>query len=242
MTTQRNGDQNVRPAGGSVHGVGPSTVLGNRYAVQRRLGPLPRRTLVRPRHHPRTQRGRRLLGEDDPHAAATLDAPAGQPAWTTTAWSACSTSATRTGPRSTSRRPCPRRTPSPRSSSRAGCPPRRPGASPVRRPPASRPPAPAACTTCASPPTRCCAPNSTVKVRGVAASAAMASDDDLDSASAARVDAVGVVALAYAALTSRWPLPTPAAGSRAHPGSWVGSQHRPRSLPGCQVTSTRCAA
>ncbi|MGA8980744.1 MAG: hypothetical protein WB473_16660, partial [Pedococcus sp.] len=61
------------------------------------------------------------------------------------------------------------------------------------------------------------APDGTIKVRGVATSAAMAFDDDLDSASAARVDAVGVVALAYAALTSRWPLPTPVPGVESAP-------------------------
>src|SRR6476661_1463550 len=38
MTAQRSGDF----PGGSVHGVGPSTVLGGRYAVQRRLEQLPR--------------------------------------------------------------------------------------------------------------------------------------------------------------------------------------------------------
>src|SRR6478735_6091414 len=38
MTAQRSGDSR----GGTVHGVGPSTVLGARYAVQRRLEQLPR--------------------------------------------------------------------------------------------------------------------------------------------------------------------------------------------------------
>ncbi|HEY7717214.1 MAG TPA: hypothetical protein VH915_00525, partial [Pedococcus sp.] len=46
-----------------------------------------------------------------------------------------------------------------------------------------------------------------VKLSGLATAAALAGVDDLDSAEAARVDAVGVVAIAYAALTSRWPLP-----------------------------------
>jgi hypothetical protein len=57
----------------------------------------------------------------------------------------------------------------------------------------------------------------TIKVRGVATLAAMASDDDIDATAAARLDAVGVVALAYAALTSRWPLPGGAAGLESAP-------------------------
>jgi hypothetical protein len=46
----------------------------------------------------------------------------------------------------------------------------------------------------------------TIKVRGVATTAAMAAEEDLDATQAARLDAVGVVALTYAALTSRWPM------------------------------------
>ena len=45
-----------------------------------------------------------------------------------------------------------------------------------------------------------------VKVSGLATAAALAGVDDLDSTEASRADAVGVVALTYAALTSRWPL------------------------------------
>jgi hypothetical protein len=61
------------------------------------------------------------------------------------------------------------------------------------------------------------AADGTVKVRGVATAAAMASEEDLDSAAAARVDAVGVVAITYAALTSRWPLPGSVPGLEAAP-------------------------
>jgi hypothetical protein len=46
-----------------------------------------------------------------------------------------------------------------------------------------------------------------VKLSGLATAAALAGVDDLEGTAAARVDAVGVVALTYAALTSRWPLP-----------------------------------
>lgn len=57
----------------------------------------------------------------------------------------------------------------------------------------------------------------TIKVRGVATTAAMATDDDVDASRAARTDAVGVVAITYAALTSRWPLPGHVAGLESAP-------------------------
>src|SRR5690349_18815152 len=47
----------------------------------------------------------------------------------------------------------------------------------------------------------------TVKVRGVATAAALAGVEEVESTQASRIDAVGTVAIAYAALTSRWPLP-----------------------------------
>ena len=149
----------VDERGGSVHGVGPSTVLGGRYAVQRRLEQLPtRRTLVGPRHHPRARRGRRLLRRG---RAARRRRPRRRP------------------PRRRPRQPPPgagaRRGPlrrhrvlrrgghhrgaHPRPDPRAGRPARRGGraASPARRRPASRPRARAACTTSGSPRTRSCA-------------------------------------------------------------------------------------
>jgi hypothetical protein len=57
----------------------------------------------------------------------------------------------------------------------------------------------------------------TVKVRGLATAAAMAEVEDVEPDVAARLDAVGVVAIAYAALTSRWPLPGGGAGLEAAP-------------------------
>ena len=57
----------------------------------------------------------------------------------------------------------------------------------------------------------------TIKVRGVATTAAMAAEEDLDATQAARLDAVGVVALTYAALTSRWPMPGSVAGLESAP-------------------------
>ena len=56
-----------------------------------------------------------------------------------------------------------------------------------------------------------------IKVSGLATAAALAGDDDLDSAQASRADAVGVVAITYAALTSRWPLPVPVPGLEPAP-------------------------
>jgi hypothetical protein len=49
----------------------------------------------------------------------------------------------------------------------------------------------------------------TVKVRGLATAAALARVEE-DSAAAARTDAIGLVALTYAALTGLWPLDAPA--------------------------------
>jgi eukaryotic-like serine/threonine-protein kinase len=61
------------------------------------------------------------------------------------------------------------------------------------------------------------APDGTVKVRGVATTDAMTSPGDLDSGDASRRDAIGVVAVTYAALTSRWPLPDPVPGLEGAP-------------------------
>ena len=46
-----------------------------------------------------------------------------------------------------------------------------------------------------------------VKLRGLATMAALAGVDDVDDQSAARADAVAVVAIAYAGFTGHWPLP-----------------------------------
>ncbi len=56
-----------------------------------------------------------------------------------------------------------------------------------------------------------------IKVRGVATAAAMASADDVASTEASRIDAVGVVAVTYAALTSRWPLEEAVPGLKLAP-------------------------
>ena len=56
-----------------------------------------------------------------------------------------------------------------------------------------------------------------IKVSGLAVAAALDGADDLDPLEASRADAVALVALAYAGLTSRWPLPDPPAGLEAAP-------------------------
>ncbi|SDP53574.1 hypothetical protein SAMN04489867_2823 [Pedococcus dokdonensis] len=67
----------------------------------------------------------------------------------------------------------------------------------------------------------------TIKVRGVATTASMTTDEEVDASRAARTDAVGVVAVTYAALTSRWPLP----------GSVPGLESAPRVVGGVPAPS-----
>jgi hypothetical protein len=56
-----------------------------------------------------------------------------------------------------------------------------------------------------------------IKVRGLATEAALVEADDLPSDQASRGDTVALVALTYALLTSRWPLPGPDSGLEAAP-------------------------
>ena len=56
-----------------------------------------------------------------------------------------------------------------------------------------------------------------IKVSGLAIAAALDGADDLDPVEASRSDAVALVALAYAGLTSRWPLPDLPPGLEAAP-------------------------
>jgi hypothetical protein len=52
----------------------------------------------------------------------------------------------------------------------------------------------------------------TVKLSGLATAAALSGVEEPDAVAASRTDAVGVVAITYAALTSRWPLSPPVVG------------------------------
>jgi len=61
------------------------------------------------------------------------------------------------------------------------------------------------------------ASDGTVKVSGLAIAAALDGVDEVDPVEASRADAVALVALAYAALTSRWPADTPVEGLEAAP-------------------------
>ena len=61
------------------------------------------------------------------------------------------------------------------------------------------------------------APDGAIKISGVAVVAAIEGTEEPDPAAASRRDAVSVVALAYAALTSRWPLTEQVAGVEPAP-------------------------
>ena len=60
-------------------------------------------------------------------------------------------------------------------------------------------------------------PDGAIKVEGVAVAAAIDDAQEPDAEAASRLDAVGVVALAYAALTGRWPLDEQVAGIEPAP-------------------------
>ena len=197
-----------------MHGVGPSTVLGGRYAVQRRLEKLPHAERWSA-HDTTLERDVVVVcfGEDDAHAPATLDAARraagldnhrlvrvldvgrseGTAFYVEEAIAEAHTLAQvleQGGLPAEEARRIAGETATGLEAARSR------GLHHLRLTPHSV----------------LRAPDGTIKVRGVATAAAMDSDDDLDSASAARLDAVGVVALTYAALTSRWPLPTPVPG------------------------------
>ena len=191
-----------------MHGVGPSTVLGGRYAVQRRLETLPHAERWSA-HDTTLERDVVVVcfGEDDPHAPATLDAARraagldnhrlvrvldvgrsdGTAFYVEEAIAEAHTLAQILQQGGLPAEEARRIAGEAATGLEAG---RSRGLHHLRLTPHSV----------------LRAPDGTIKVRGVATAAAMASDDDRDSASAARLDAVGVVALTYAALTSRWPL------------------------------------
>ena len=82
----------------------------------------------------------------------------------------------------------------------------------------------------------------TVKVSGTAIAASMDGYEEPDDVAATRADTVALVALAYAALTSRWPLAGGGPRGRARAAaSWAVSPPPPRSRPASPATSTPCA-
>jgi eukaryotic-like serine/threonine-protein kinase len=202
-----------------VHGVGPSTVLGGRYAVQRRLEQMPR--AERWAAHDLTLERDVLVvcfGEEESHAAATLDAArrvAGldnhrlvrvldvgrSEGVAFFVEEAIHDAHTLTQlleqgglPAEEVRRIAGEAASGLEAARARGLHHLRLGPDSVLR-----------------------AHDGTVKVRGVATAAAMAAEDDVDATSASRTDAVGVVALTYAALTSRWPLPGTVPGLESAP-------------------------
>lgn len=202
-----------------MHGVGPSTVLGNRYAVQRRLEQLPH--AERWSAHDTTLERNVVVvcfGEDDPHAAATLDAARRAAGLDNHRLVRVLDVGHSDGTAFYVEEALPEAHTLAQILEQGGLP-----AEEARRIAGETATGLEAARSRGlhhlrlTPHSVLRAPDGTIKVRGVATSAAMASDDDLDSASAARVDAVGVVALAYAALTSRWPLPTPVPGVESAP-------------------------
>ena len=70
-------------------------------------------------------------------------------------------------------------------------------------------------------------PDGAIKISGVAVAAAIDDAQEPDPAAASRLDAIGVVALAYAALTGRWPLDD----------QLLGIEHAPRVVGGVPAPS-----
>ena len=121
-----------------MHGVGPSTVLGGRYAVQRRLEQMPR--AERWSAHDLTLERDVVIvcfSEHEPHADATLDAARRVAGLDNHRLVRVLDVGPVRGHRLLRRGGHPRRALRwPRSSSRAACPPRRSAGSPARPPPA----------------------------------------------------------------------------------------------------------
>ncbi|MDN5791332.1 MAG: hypothetical protein L0H25_10750, partial [Micrococcales bacterium] len=77
-------------------------------------------------------------------------------------------------------------------------------------------------------------PDGEVKVRGLATEAALTDTDDAADAEASRIDAVGLVKIAYACLTARWPH---AASEAGRPPQDVGLEPAPRVAGGVPAPS-----
>ncbi|KQZ89851.1 hypothetical protein ASD62_11625 [Phycicoccus sp. Root563] len=227
MTAQRRGnpdgnedvDHVDERTGGSVHGVGPSTVLGGRYAVQRRLEKLPHAERWSA-HDTTLERDVVVVcfGEDDAHAPATLDAARRAAGLDNHRLVRVLDVGRSEGTAFYVEEAIPEAHTLAQILEQGGLP-----AEEARRIAGETATGLEAARSRGlhhlrlTPHSVLRAPDGTIKVRGVATAAAMASDDDVDSATAARLDAVGVVAIAYAALTSRWPLSTPVPGVESAP-------------------------
>ena len=168
----------------------PSTVLGGRYAVRRRLAQRhPEPSGGRPRHHPRARSSSCASPPATPTRTLPSTPPAG-PGWTTTASCASSTSAARMTSPSSSRRPCTRRTVT-HLLEQGGLPSEEAAALPARWPPDSRLPAAVGCTHLRLTPSYVLRTgDGAIKLSGLRDRRSSAGVDDLDSAEAARVDAV----------------------------------------------------
>jgi eukaryotic-like serine/threonine-protein kinase len=202
-----------------VHGVGPSTVLGGRYAMQRRLEQLPRAERWSA-HDTTLERDVVVVcfAEQEPHAAATLDAARRAAGLDNHRLVRVLDVGRSDGVAFFVEEAIPDAHTLTHLLEQGGLP-----AEEVRR---------IAGETASGleaarmrglhhlrlgPDSVLRAHDGTVKVRGVATAAAMASEDDADATRASRIDAVGVVAVTYAALTSRWPLPGSVRGLESAP-------------------------
>ncbi|WP_156399828.1 protein kinase family protein [Phycicoccus sp. Soil748] len=192
-----------------MHGVGPSTVLGGRYAVQRRLEQLPR--AERWSAHDLTLERDVVVvcfGEDEGHAAATLDAARRAAGLDNHRLVRVLDVGRSEGISFFVEEAIPEAHTLAQVLEQGGLP-----AEEARRIAGESATGLEAARARGlhhlrlTPHSVLRASDGTIKVRGVATAAAMASEEDVPSAEAARLDAVGVVAITYAALTSRWPLP-----------------------------------
>ncbi len=77
-------------------------------------------------------------------------------------------------------------------------------------------------------------PDGEVKVRGLATEAALTDTDDATDVEASRIDAVGLVKIAYAGLTARWP---EAASEHGHAPQNVGLEPAPTMVGGIAAPS-----
>ena len=202
-----------------MHGVGPSTVLGGRYAVQRRLEQLPR--AERWSAHDLTLERDVVVvcfGEDEGHAAATLDAARRAAGLDNHRLVRVLDVGRSDGVAFFVEEAIPESHTLAQVLEQGGLP-----AEEARRIAGEAATGLEAARSRGlhhlrlTPHAVLRSSDGTIKVRGVATAAAIASLEDVPSAAAARLDAVGVVAITYAALTSRWPLPGSVPGLEAAP-------------------------
>lgn len=209
----------VSTEGGTVHGVGPSTVLGGRYAVQRRLEQMPRAERWSA-HDATLERDVVVVcfADFESHAAATLDAARRVAGLDNHRLVRVLDVGRSNGVAFFVEEAVPDASTLTQLLEQGGLP-----AEEVRR--IAGEVATSLETARArglhhlrlTPHSVLRSSDGTIKVRGVATASAMAAAEDVSPAEASRLDAVGVVAVTYAALTSRWPLSSQVSGLEKAP-------------------------